>query len=243
MIWDITLHADGRLKTSLDDSAIHSGQLRPEDAVALRSVNGKHPSELVAQRASRERLQALVEGTAWRVDPIAKEVVRQAVASQLDSRAPLYPLTPRQRIGFLDEADSIHCTQDSNGFQAGQAYPIRTLQVAIRRLGTKLDLEGQPQSVEWHSQETAFVITNQAGQEKVFLDGRFRSAGVRVTLLPPGEQPGRDDELALLCRIDFTIEELCEHFTIPDVLDVARVNPEGYQRNVDLLKEIEELCL
>jgi len=30
---------------------------------------------------------------------------------------------------------------------------------------------------------------------------------------------------------------------IPDVPDVARVNPDGYQRNLQLLKEIEDLCV
>jgi hypothetical protein len=89
----------------------------------------------------------------------------------------------------------------------------------------------------------AVVITNGAGEEKVFLDERFLAPGTRVTLLAPGEQPGRDDELALLCHVHFTIEQLCRNFNVPDVPDVARVKPEEYNRNLKLLQEIEELCL
>jgi len=43
-------------------------------------------------------------------------------------------------------------------------------------------------------------------------------------------------------NIDFTLQQLVEHFIIPDVPDVARVNPDGYQHNLKLLEEIESLC-
>jgi hypothetical protein len=42
-------------------------------------------------------------------------------------------------------------------------------------------------------------------------------------------------------QIDFTLQQLIEHFTIPDVPDVATLNPELHQRNLDLLHEIEEI--
>ena len=32
------------------------------------------------------------------------------------------------------------------------------------------------------------------------------------------------------------------HFVIPAVHDVATVNPEGYQRNLQAIEEIEALC-
>jgi hypothetical protein len=80
--------------------------------------------------------------------------------------------------------------------------------------------------------------------ERVFMEARLRANNVRVSILKPGEKPGRQNEDRLEpCQIDFTLHQLVEHFVIPDVPDVARVNPDGYQRNLQLLKEIEELSL
>jgi len=42
-------------------------------------------------------------------------------------------------------------------------------------------------------------------------------------------------------QIDFTLQQLIEHFTIPDVPDVATLNPERHQRNLALPHEIEEI--
>ena len=41
-------------------------------------------------------------------------------------------------------------------------------------------------------------------------------------------------------QIDFTLQQLIEHFTIPNVPDVATLNPELHQRNLALPHEIEE---
>ena len=42
-------------------------------------------------------------------------------------------------------------------------------------------------------------------------------------------------------QIDFTLQQLIEHFTIPNVPDVATLNPELHQRNLALPHEIEEI--
>ena len=42
-------------------------------------------------------------------------------------------------------------------------------------------------------------------------------------------------------QIDFTLQQLIEHFTLPDVPDVATLKPELLQRNLALLHEIEEI--
>ncbi len=75
------------------------------------------------------------------------------------------------------------------------------------------------------------------------MEGRLRSESVRVSILKPDEKPGQQDEDNIeICPIDFTLQELVGHFIIPEVPDVATVNPEGYRRNINLLKEIEEIC-
>lgn len=39
--------------------------------------------------------------------------------------------------------------------------------------------------------------------------------------------------------IDFTLQELAEHFVIPEVPDTAAVDPEGFQRELRFLEELE----
>lgn len=96
---------------------------------------------------------------------------------------------------------------------------------------------------EWDGQELAFFITDGNGQEQVFMEERLRTGGIRISILKPGEKPGRQSEDKLeVCPIDFTLHQLVDHFVIPDVPDVARVNPDGYQHNLKLLKEIEAIC-
>ena len=48
-------------------------------------------------------------------------------------------------------------------------------------------------------------------------------------------------DVTVRLQIDFTLQQLIEHFTIPDVPDVATLNPELHQRNLALPHEIEEI--
>ena len=41
--------------------------------------------------------------------------------------------------------------------------------------------------------------------------------------------------------IDFTIEQLVRHFVIPEVPDVATVNPTGYAHHLNTLNELETI--
>lgn len=52
--------------------------------------------------------------------------------------------------------------------------------------------------------------------------------------------PDQDDEDDTV-KIDNPLQQLVEHFMIPEVHDLANLNPEIYQRNVDLLQEIENI--
>ena len=48
--------------------------------------------------------------------------------------------------------------------------------------------------------------------------------------LSPGEHP-----------IDFTLQQLCEHFVIPEVPDVAACDPEGYAHYTAMLDALEHI--
>jgi hypothetical protein len=248
--WNLSLRPDGTIRTNLSLFDTHSARVTKDQAAALFTLEGRRPMQLVLQRQERAALECAAYGTIWRVDPALQEAVKAAVAEYHRVRAPLYPLSPVQRLGYLDEVDEITCTQDffapgsaSPCFRADHTYPLRSTTVAVHRSGEKLNLSGELDQVEWDGQELAFFIADEAGLERVFMDARLLAANVQLSMLRPGDKPGRPDRRnpPPPCKIDFALHHLVSYFAIPDVPDVARMNPEAYQRNLKLLQEIEEL--
>lgn len=243
----------GRIRTRLSLFDNYSGRVDNQLASRLHALEGKLPMQLVVQVAHRRALEEACLGkTPWRVDPVLQKAVTDAVGDYNKARAPLYPLPEIKRLGYLDEQDSIECKKDlTNGlgdicFKAGQAYQLRSLTVQVNRTGTKLNLHGFVDRMEWNGSELGFFIKDDAGMERLFMEGRLRDPSIKVTMsIAAGakdiaEKVGADS--SVLCAIDFTLQELVDHFTIPDVPDVATLDPEGYQRNLKLMEEIEALC-
>jgi len=274
-LWNISLGPDDTIATNLSLFDTKSSRVTKAEAESLFSLNGRQPMQLVMQRQQRGHLERAAFGdgrvqTPWRVDPRLQAAVRSAVEEYHKVRSPLYPLSPIQRLGYLDECDTILCTKDlcAEGgqrlFKADRSYALRSTTIAVNRSGTKLNLQGEADDVEWDGQELAFYIADEFTTERVFMDARLRAENVRLSILRPGEKPGearrparrsaseggsfgakagRQDERNLeTCAIDFTLQDLVHNFVIPDVPDVARVNPGGYLENLALLKQIEALC-
>ena len=268
-LWNISLGPDDSIATNLSLFDTKSSRVTKAEAESLFSLNGRQPMQLVMQRQQRAHLERAAFGKTWRVDPRLQAAVRSAVEEYHKVRSPLYPLSPIQRLGYLDECDTVLCTRDlyfsplrpgcgaggvvaptpASGLQpkacflADHSYALRSTTIAVNRSGTKLNLQGEADEVEWDGQELAFYIADEFTTERVFMDARLRAENVRLSILRPGEKPGRQDERNLeTCAIDFTLQDLVDNFVIPDVPDVARVNPGGYLENLTLLKQIESLC-
>jgi hypothetical protein len=65
------------------------------------------------------------------------------------------------------------------------------------------------------------------------MDARLLDSHVTLSIQKEGEPS----------PIQFTLHQLVDHFAIPNVPDVATMNPEGYAANLALLHEIEELVV
>lgn len=246
--YNIWLDDGGLIRTFLSLFDEHCGRVSKEEAAALFALNGKKPIQLVVQRAQRKALEAAVNGSLWKVDPRLQEAVKAAVAQYNAVRAPLYPLSKIQRLGYLDEQDQIQCVKNlsKNGFtlfEAGRSYALRSTTVAVKRHGEKMNLEGELDAVEWNGQELAFFITDGLGTEQCFMEARLRDNDIEVNLLPAnhtGKWSKKD--LGERCPIAFTLQELAAHFLIPDVPDVAALDPQRYQRHLTALDQIAALC-
>lgn len=128
-------------------------------------------------------------------------------------------------------------------FITGKKYPLRTQTTKVTRRATKPNsFTGEPEELEFTGQELAILIEGEDGEEYCFMDGKLLKAKnttldnckkVRASASRYVAKPGPGDV------IDFTTEQLVRHFVIPEVPDVASVNPEGFKKYVNEIHQIE----
>ena len=236
--WNIYLQPDGTIATALSLYDENSGRVNPTEAARLHSLNGRHPMSLVLQRAERKELERAALGGIYRVAPAVQDAVRQAISEYHAERSPLYPLKPIQRLGYLDENDDILCLKDlGHRYLAGRRYKLRTETVSLKRAGEKMNLQGELDAVEWSGSELAIFIAGESGPDAVsdeylFMDEWLRSRDVVLSIQKEGEPS----------PIAHTLQQLVDHFEIPEVPDISVTRPAEYERNLSLLAQIEEIC-
>ncbi len=245
--YNLSLTLDGTIRANLNLFERESCRILKDQAAQLYTLHGKRPMELVLQRSQRELLERECnvgvgvaakdpkEDWIWRVDPRLQEAVREAVRDYHACRAPLYPLPGLQRLGFLEEEDAIECRKDlwdketiAPLFLAGKRYTLQTESCMVTRQGWKPNLEAEMEEIEYSGSELATYLVDERGQRRCFMESRLIEDAVEIN--------GRVSAQA----IDFTLQELDEHFIIPDVPDVAALNPEGFQRNLQILAKLED---
>ncbi|MEY2410958.1 MAG: Methylase [Verrucomicrobiota bacterium] len=253
--YNVWLSQSGVIRTFLSLFQQHSVKVDKAAAAALHDINGKRPMQLVLQRAQRDALmECISERSPWKVSPDLAAAVGQAIKDYHAQRAPLYPLPEIQRLGYLDEEDEIGCrtnllraTRKKPLFGAGTLYKIRTHTVTIRRTGERPNLSGELEKIEYVGQELCILITDKSGREWSFMENRLRDDNIWIKNLtragreepesseiagckPAGRRP--DGVPALDC-IDFTLQELIQHFIIPNVPDGRLMIVEGTTSLVD----------
>lgn len=259
----------GVIETQLSRFETHSKRTNKTEADRLFKLRGKVPMQLVLARAERDELLHVVEEGGWRVDPELKAAIHAAVAAYNSERAPLYPLAEIQRLGYLDEQDEIECKLDlmfepgrtvpkseevgressraANPtliFRAGQKYALRTQTVSITRTATKWNAyTGEEEELEFRGQELAILIEAE-NEEFCFMDLKLardpKTEIQNVKKSPNPDKSKKAEDRISLQIVDFDLQQLCAHFIIPDVPDVATVDPEGYKRNLQFLEELEQ---
>lgn len=258
--YNLWLSRSNLIRTDLSLFDKVSRKVKKRNLQDLQNLNGKAPMQLVLQRNTREHLLDLAEHGGWRVHPDLLAAVNRCIHEYHAQRAPLYPLPETQRLGYLDEADLIECKLDLGGhFTAGLKYPLRTQTVSVtRHLERPNSMTGESENLAYTGQELAFFIdrspiADQAAlahyeleEEFCFMEARLRDdpkteiqSAKRVKhnrSLPP--RSGRGPHAS---GIDYTLQELCRHFVIPEVPDVATISPTEYEHNLELLTQLEVL--
>ncbi len=269
--FNLWLNVGGRIRVGLSTFERRSTKINKKEAERLFRLDGKSPMELVLQRAQRDELCHVCERGGWRVEPALTAAIAQAVHDYHGARAPLYPLPEIQRLGYLDEQDQIECRADlavgSEAaqvpgrlvFTAGKSYSIRTQTVIVKRTVSKPNpFNGCSEVLEFTGQELAIIIADgikdplakeSTAKEYCFMDAKLKADRTCEVTIAKAAGRGSDkmeagDEKK---SVDFTLQQLAAHFHIPEVPDVAAVNPEQYAANLATLTGLEtltnQLCL
>lgn len=263
--FNLWLSPDGTIGTHLNTFQEGSRKTDKKLVKELFELAGKRPMQLVIQRASRESLfraagvrtaailaaAATQPGNPWRVDPALLAAVESAWAEYQGERAPMVPLPRVQRLGYLDEEDSILCLQNWRTFIAGRRYPIRSLTVTVTRRATKPNLAGETEELTFSGQELVLFIKDEA--EHAFIDARALAPGVELPNLfaqsktasngspPPSVEGDLPAEGLAKAGRTHPLQTLLDHFEVPEVPDVAVLQPERYLENKRRLQELEKL--
>ncbi len=238
--YNLCLHNNNiHVRLGLFDTALtRVNRESAKTAQRLHNLDGRNPMQVVMQRDERNFILGLIredllrrsfsEG-GWTVDPELRDAVQAALTQYNAFRAPLVPLPKIQRLGYLDENDEILCVKDLGSFKAGVSYPLATRSVRFTCTQFKPNLQGEEEELELSGQELAILISR-ADTEYCFMDGSLRAANVKV-----GAESGAE-------AIHFTLQDLVEHFEIPEVPDIAAADPARYQAFVDQLHQLEQIA-
>jgi hypothetical protein len=247
--WNLWIE-NGVIQTALSLYEKHSKKINKKEVERLFKLQGRAPMELVLQRASRDELLRVAQEAGWRVHPDLLEAVRAAVHEYHAERAPLYPLPEIQRLGYLDEEDTIECRHDLSDedgrviFRQGSRYPLRTQTVNItRKVERPNAFTGEKEELEFNGQELSFFIGDEpVGSSDEYNEFAFMDAKLindPNTTIPNAKTARTGGPRGK--AVDFTLQQLCTHFVIPEVPDVATVNPKRYESLLLALSELESL--
>jgi predicted RNA methylase len=214
-------------------------------AERLSDLDGRNPMQVVMQRDERNFILGLLRpGAEWTVDPALRDAVQAAVGQYNAVRAPLVPLPKIQRLGYLDESSDILCVKNLKQsatcppvFRAGVRYPLATRSIRFTRTQIKPNLRGEDEELELSGQELAIFIKAEGelaepelpSEGWCFMDGALRAANVKI-----GDDPGAN-------VIHFTLQDLVDHFDIPEVPHIATTDPDRYNSFIALLQQLEQI--
>ena len=218
MPYNLWLNVGGVIRVGLSRFEQLSTKLNKKEAERLNNLDGKTPMELVLQRAQRDELLHVSQQGGWRVDPALTAAITKATQDYHAARAPLYPLPEIQRLGYLDEQDTIECREDlellvGEGaqrrtkviYRKGGKYSIRTQTVIVQRsVETPNPFTGAREELEFTGQELAIIIADtvidpaggavsgpakQEVAEYCFMDSKLKTdPTVSVTIAKRGRQ-------------------------------------------------------
>ncbi len=208
-----------------------SGRVPKALVESLYDLQGQTPMALVVQKNTRLALQRAVTSDVWVVDPKLPPLVEKCIADYHAARAPFYPLSEVQRIGYVDESDTLKCKAAGlNGFEIGKCYALASQTTAIGRTFTRKNIEGSDEQLLTTGQDLVITLTDARGKVHKFMqfpEMELNSRGeVQVDYVPD--------------PTTHNLQTLIAHFEIPEVPDIASCRQDEYRAALDRLSALEK---
>lgn len=139
---------------------------------------------------------------------------------------PLQPLTPMQRLGWLQHFTRIRCTQKFASFVPGQSYPVTTSTAAVNHSETRLQRDGMPAAVILTGWDLLVKISATPIENR---KSKIENSEVhRFLARPQSIHPWIHD-----------LSFLIAHFAIPEILDLAALNSAAFRNYQEKLRALE----
>jgi hypothetical protein len=212
--WNILLSSEGRLVVSL--TPFQKLVELNVNRTALMALHGKDPMDMVVQRPTRLALQGMVRSDELRVHAAVTVEIDRCVREYSAQRAPFTRLNDVQRLGYLDEEDSVKSTATNLGFTAGRSYKMWTTSEETNKEDHRLRDDGKNEKVMVRGQELVVRVMDDEGVAHAF------------------RQHPRDG------LHEHSLAEFVQTFEIPDVPDVADCRPDRYAENKKQLLALEK---
>ena len=237
---NVVLDDAGSLRTWVSAFQERSFAVPKHLADFLRKINRQHPVELTIQPASRAALTEAIDSGVWSIDPPARAAIAAALTAFATDRAPLAPLSQVQRLGWIDDTETLLCTSDFHEFKAGHSYQLSSQTVdwskeelrpryhSGKRSKEAVQVKGTDLQITLHSGTSARHFT--------FNPANLASArGAHASSGHPAASCGRSSSSF------HTLADLAAHFHIPEVPDITAIHPQKYAENLALIDQLEAI--
>ncbi len=175
------------------------------------ALSGKTPAEAVLHPETRSLLRMILEDPKARVSADLRAAAKEVLRLLARRRAPLSPLPPERRLGWLDEFTHLECRAEWPGiFRRDFLYPHRCHDIPTRRLLERKTVAGEPEEVLVSGMELLVTIHDDLRRLHAFAN------------FPVPNDP------RLHAVHDFST--LLQHFKIPSARDITLVLPAAYKK-------------
>lgn len=231
---NIILDDTGRIRTWVSGFQQRNLKIPKHLADFLRRINRCFPVELTIQPAVRCAIKDAMASNIWTIDPPAEAAIRDALATFDKGRTPLAPLSLIQRLGWIDEHETILCTKDFDNFRSGTTYPISSQTVEWQKTETRPRYRaGIRDTEEVRTKGTDLKITVHGPDDH---DHHFTYCPANIAHAKPTRNPSNRD---LGGSNHHDLETLATHFEIPEVPDITAIFPDQYAANLALIDQLE----
>jgi hypothetical protein len=195
----------------------------------LDRIRGKTFVDLAVMRDTRDKVKGFLRHPKLKVPPKLVTAFDEICRQMQTLTAPFARPSPVQRVAWLDEQNGIECTTDFGPFKAGTSYPVKTRVFT----GKKTELRHRP----GHKQAEEVLVTGQEVLVDIYHKETYDNHA--FTQFPLQDDVAQDMGDYWAVNLRHSLNDLLQHFKMPDVQCIAESDPTTYLKFTDRLRKLE----